>query len=181
MERTNFTTRHYIDACVAVKLVTREDGHKDIEEFIRKNHLYPCFITEFAFYETLSVLKGKWCRRGKNLPPDQKLNFDQYRCAVAVLAAYIDEKLLQIDAEFRLNSPKIIYELGDLVGAHNIDYSDALQIHIVLHGQWSTSIGSVAAPVFVTTDEDLSKAAKAMSLRAWWFGHEPHPLSGGRN
>lgn len=177
MERTRFSIRHYLDACVAVKLVTKESGHETIEEFIRENLDYPCLITEFAFYETLSALKGKWCRRDKNVPPDQKLNFEQYRCAIAVLDAYVDERLLQIDDEFCLNGSKIIYELGVMVKAHNIDYSDALQIHTVLNGKWSMSIGSGAAPVFVTTDEALSKAGKAMGLQTWWFGHEPHPLS----
>ena len=170
-------TPHYLDACVAVKLVTQEAGHDELLKFRKDNHSSLFLITEFAFYETLSALKGKWSRRDKEkLLPDQKLSDHAYEAACSVLFANVDEGLLQIDNEFDLSNRQLFYDLSDWVKSYNIDYSDALQIFTVLNGRYRKSLAAVAAPVLVTADERLAKACASLNLRAWWFPSGKHPL-----
>jgi predicted nucleic acid-binding protein len=156
---------HYIDASAAVKLVVAEEGSARLEEYIKywSHHSY---ITEFAFYETLSVLKKK--RRQKEI--DEKT----YHAAVPGLVAYLDENLLQIDSEFRLDNYKVIFEVGELVKKYSLDYSDALQIYTVLKGKWSGKRFECTT-VFVTADSDLAKAARQEGLRVWNLSKEANP------
>jgi predicted nucleic acid-binding protein len=156
----HYSTPHYIDACVAVKVVTKEAGSEIITDYIRKNHAYHFHITEFAFYETLSVLKRKWLKKA--------LTDDQYTAAVFVLESYIDEGLLSIDSEFRPDQKQIFCALRDLVKQHGIDFADALQIYTVLNGKWRHTVDECTT-VFVTADKALANAAKAEGLRTWHF------------
>ena len=151
---------HYLDACIAVKLVTNEDGSIVIKEYMKRNFAYHFHITEFAFYETLSVLKRKWERKEITEP--------QYLSAVFVLQAYTEGRELEIDSDYRPDQRQIITELYALVKKHGIDFSDALQIYTVLKGKWHQDTPEWK-PVFVTSDAKLERAAKAEGLRTWYF------------
>jgi len=158
---------HYVDASIAVRLVITEDEEStQLQGYLingRSNHFH---ITEFAFYETLSVLKRKLLKG--------KIDGKQYRAAVIQLAAYLEDNLLQIDSDFRLDNFKVIYEVGELVDTYSLDYSDALQIYTLLKGQWRGTRANCTA-VFVTADSDLAKAAKREGLRVWNPLEEPNP------
>ena len=55
---------HYLDASVVVKLVAREPGSDRIRSYLQTNRTYEFYITEFALYEVLGVLKRKWLKKG---------------------------------------------------------------------------------------------------------------------
>jgi len=157
---------HYIDASVAVKLVVAEEGSARLQDYLIKKWSYHFHITEFAFYEVLSVLKSKLLKK----EIDQK----GYLAAVAQLVSYLVESLLQIDSDFRLDNFKVIYEVEQLVRKYSLDYSDALQIYTVLKGQWSGSCFQCTA-VLVTVDSELAKAARQEGLRVWNPLEEENP------
>lgn len=157
---------HYLDACIAVKLVTKEAGSDKIVKYIKENWTYHFHITEFAFYETLSVLKRKWER--------EEITKAQYLSAVFVLEAYTEGRELEIDSEFRPDQPQIVARLRELVLKHGIDFSVALQIYTVLNGKWRHSMPDWQ-PVFVTADKKLLKAAEKGGLRTWDFSDGDPP------
>ena len=115
-------------------------------------------ITEFAFYETLSVLKRKLDK--------EEINRETYFGAAAQLAGYLEESLLEIDSDFRLDNFKVIFEVGELARRHSLDYSDALQIYTILNGKWMEKRFECTT-VFVTADSKLAEAAKKEGLRVW--------------
>jgi predicted nucleic acid-binding protein len=149
---------HYLDACIAVKLVTHEPGSDTILAYMKDKWACHFHITEFAFYETLSVLKRKWLNKD--------ITKDNYLSAVFTLQAYTEGRELEIDSDFRLDHPQTVVRLRELVVKHEIDFSDALQIYTVLNGKWQHTVPEWQ-PVFVTTDKALLKAAKAEGLRIW--------------
>ena len=151
---------HYLDACIAVKLVTNEEGSSVIKDYLKQNWASHFHITEFAFYETLSVLKRKWERK--------EITEAQYLSAVLVLQTYTEGRELEIDSEFRPDQPQIVARLRELVLKHGIDFSDALQIYTVLKGKWQQTTPEWK-PVFVTSDQKLLKAAETEGLRTWNF------------
>ncbi len=162
----SYLVSHYLDASVAVKILCKEDGSEVITEYILRNTSAMCYITEFALYETLSALKGKWKRR--------ELSDDDYTFAIAKLEAFLDEKLIQIDADFKPHDRGLIHELGQLVKKHGVDYSDVLQIYAVLHGK-RRHYAFECKTVLVTADSDLAKAATAEGLRVWHFSKGAPP------
>jgi predicted nucleic acid-binding protein len=156
----NKALAHYLDACIAVKLVTNEVGNDVIRDYMEQNSGYHFHITEFAFYETLSVLKRKWKK--------QETTEREYLKAVFVLEAYIQERGLQIDSDYRIGGSQIVAKLRELVMKYKWDFSDALQIHTVLNGKWRQRASEWKA-VFVTSDNDLLLAAEKEGLRTWNF------------
>jgi len=150
----------YLDACIAIKLVTKEPGSEQIAAYMKDNWASHFHITEFAFYETLSVLKRKWLK--------QEITEHKYLSAIFLLQAYTEQRGLQIDSDFRPDQPHIVVKLRELVLKHEIDFSDALQIYTVLNGKWRRS-DPEWKPIFVTSDQALLKAAEAEGLRTWNF------------
>jgi len=148
----------YVDASVAVKLIVNEDESARLQNLLIENWSYHFHITEFAFYETLSVLKRKLRKK--------EINEETYHGAVAQLAGYLEEDLLQIDSDFRVGNFKVIVEVRELVKKYSLDYSDALQIYTVLRGKWAASCLECKT-VFVTVDSKLAKAARHEGLRVW--------------
>ncbi len=158
---------HYLDACIVVKLVTNEPDSNIIKEYVLKRWAAHFHVTEFAFYETLTVLKRKWTNK--------EISESQYTTAVLTLDAYIGEKQIQIDGQFKPHQePRIILDLRELVRKYEIDYSDALQVYTVMHGFWKCSVPEWE-PVFVTADAKLEKAARLEGLRTWHFPHGAPP------
>jgi predicted nucleic acid-binding protein len=149
---------HYLDASVVVKLIAAEEESAQLQEYLIRNLSYHFHITEFVFYETLSTLKSKLRRK--------EIDEKKYHAAVAQLAAYLDEGLLQLDSDFRLDNFKVIIEVGELVKKYSLDYSDALQIYTILNGKWSGN-HSQCSPVLVTADAKMAKAATREGLRVW--------------
>jgi predicted nucleic acid-binding protein len=164
----SWSVPHYLDTSVVVKLVVPEDASALLRDYLIGNWSYHFHITEFAFYETLSVLKRKLEKK--------EINQETYLKAVVQLASYLEEHLLEIDADFRLDNFKVIYEVSELVKMYSLDYSDALQIYTVLNGKWSGKRFECTV-VFVTTDSVLDKAARLEGLRVWNPLKEANPPS----
>lgn len=149
---------HYIDASVAVKLLVPENYSEQLRDYLINNWSYHFHITEFAFYETLSVLKQKLLKK--------EIDMKKYHTAIAKLTGYLEEGLLNIDTEFRMDNFKVILEVGELVNKYSLDYSDALQIYTVLKGKWNVSCYECKT-VFITADSELAEAARHEGLRVW--------------
>jgi len=164
----NYSIPHYFDASVAVKIVTDEDGSDLIQEYMKKNASYHFHITDFVFYEVLSVLKRKWCSK--------EITFDKYRSSVYAFGAHLHDSEIQIDSEYRPDNLTIIVELEEIVRKYKLDYSDALQLFTVLNGKWTSSCHECKT-IFVTTDKALASAAKLEGLRTWHFLKEPPPTT----
>lgn len=166
IDKRSWSIAHYLDACVAVKIFTKEAGTEEIQNYLRESNSFHFYLTEFAFYEILSVLKRKWARK--------EITQEKYFQAVFVLQGYIETEEITIDNEFQMSEAKVIVDLREIVDKHNIDYSDALQVYAVLNGKWKHSVHECET-VLVSADEDMVKAAKAMGLRTWHFLKEPPP------
>jgi predicted nucleic acid-binding protein len=162
----NYSIPHYLDTSVAVKMVTHEIGSDLIQEYMKKNSSYHFHITEFVFYEVLSVLKQKWCRK--------EITIDQYQNSVFKLDCFLHDESLLIDSEYKPDHLNIFVELKEFVTKYKLDYSDALQLFTVLHGKWRSSCHKCRT-IFVTADKALANASKLEGLRTWHFLKEPPP------
>jgi len=166
IDKRSWSVPHYLDACVAVKIFTNEEGTQEIQEYIRESSSFHFHLTGFAFYEVLSVLKRKWSNR--------EISKAKYFQAVFVLQKYIEAEEITIDNDFQMTDAKVIVELRDIVERYNIDYSDALQIYAVINGKWKHSVQDCKT-ILVSADEKLVKASRDMGLRTWHFPKEPSP------
>ncbi len=162
----DFSIPHYLDTSVAVKIVIDEENSDEIRKYIKENYSYHFHITEFAFYEFLSVLKLKWQKK--------EITYQQYTEKIYIFAGYLNEDLVQIDRSFRMENFKTILEVGELVKKYSIDFSDALQIYTVINGEYHDRIFECKT-VFVTADKNLAKAAKSEKIRVWHYGKENPP------
>ncbi len=161
-----WSTPIYLDASAAVKLFVVEEGKVRLEEFIEREWAAHLHITEFAFYETLSILKKK-LERGD-------LDRDRYFKAVAEMIAFVEEGDIKIDSDFRPDSFHRFADIYELATKHSLDWSDALQVYTVLKGKWAGSRHESTA-MFVTADNNLARAAKQEGLRVWNLLKEDRP------
>ena len=157
---------HYLDASVAAKLAVKEPDSVVLEQYVAKRWASQFYITEFAFYEVLGVLKRKWL---KGELPDH-----QYYSAFSVLEAYLKDDLLVIDRDFRPDDRRILLDLKDIVERRRIDYSDALQIYALLNGRQRGRSGPFET-VLVSADKGLVEAAELEGPRVWHFPHGEPP------
>lgn len=156
----------YLDASVAVKLFVTEEGSTRLQEFIDREGGACLFITEFAFYETLSVLKRKLL--------DHKLDRDGYFKAIAEMTGAIETGDIKIDSDFRPDSFRHFPGIWELAKKHSLDWSDALQVYAVLKGKRSRSRYESTVRFF-TADQDLASAAKLEGLLVWNPAKEDQP------
>jgi len=156
----------YLDASAAVKWFVPEECSARLEEFMNGESNAHLHITEFAFYETLSVLKRK-LERGE-------LNRERYFNAIAELTGSVEEEDIDIDSTFRPDSFRHFADIYELAHKHSLDWSDALQIYTVLKGKWAGSRNECTT-LFVTADGGLAGAARQEGLRVWDLMKEDRP------
>jgi len=164
--KMSYIVFHYLDASVAIKVFCKEPGSETITDYILRSTSAMCYITEFALYEILSAFKRKWNSR--------ELDDNGYISAIAKLESFLDEGLIQIDADFKPHDRRLIYELGQMVKKYGIDYSDVLQIYAVLHGKGKQA-SKECKTILVTADKDLANAARAEGLKVWHFPKDSPP------
>lgn len=156
----------YLDASAAVKLFVTEEGSTRLQEFIDREGGAHLLITEFAFYETLSVLKRKLLRN--------ELDRDGYHKAIAEITTSVQEADIEIDSDCRPDSFRRFSDILELATKHSLDWSDALQVYTVLKGQWAGARYE-STTMFITADEQLASAAKQEGLRVWNLLKEDRP------
>jgi predicted nucleic acid-binding protein len=150
----------YLDACAAVKLVSRERGSNHLNAYFA-NHSF--FITAFCFFEALGVLKRK-----------KEISRNQYFRACYLLIAYLEWQRIRIDDEPKIDSVKTFMRALKLAEKHGLDLSDALQLLSVKHGKFC-KLAKESKTVLVTSDRALAKAAKTEGLRVWNPEKESEP------
>lgn len=126
------------------------------------------YTTLFCYFETLSVLKGKWKR--KDISKEAYL-----KAAFAVTAWFQANSKRVKDIDF--NAPTTFLRTKEIVEKYNIDLSDAFQILSVKEGYFSPMING-SRTLLVTADEKLAKAAEAEGLRTWNCISSPAPTAG---
>ena len=152
---------HYLDASAMVKLVFDEGDCQPLLNFFRTNSSY-C-ATLMCVTEALSVLKGKWA--GK------KMSMEQYVESTYELVIYTQRRENQYDSKIVIDdadilNPGVYDEVRGIVEKHNLDLSDALQLHSILRGKFAHLIGG-SASVLITADKGLAKAATVEGVRVW--------------
>lgn len=157
---------HYLDASVAVKLAVKEPDSSVLEKYILERWASEFYVTEFAFYEVLGVLKRFWLKG--------KISDHQYYSGISVLQALLADGQIKIDRDFRPDDRSILLALKEIVERREIDYSDALQIYAIKNGRWRGRCG-LFETVLVSADKGLIEAAQLEGLRVWHFPNGEHP------
>lgn len=121
--------------------------------------------TPFCFYETLSILKGKWVHGNWLTKPG-------YLEASSNLFAWYATTKLSSDID--LHDSETFKKVHDLADCYSLDLSDALQILSVKAGRFSSLAGD-SQTILITADKALAKAARAEGLRVWYCIGEPEP------
>jgi len=145
----------FFDASALVRLYVDEPEYEKVRTYF--NNSSTKYTTPFCFYETLSILKGKWTHN--------KLTREKYITAVLKLTAWYSASSSQI-SDLDFTSPDLIRSASAIVEAHNIDFSDAFQILSIRQGYFAHNCGE-SQTVLITADKGLADAARALGLKVW--------------
>jgi predicted nucleic acid-binding protein len=163
--KTIFTRAEFFDASALVLLHVDEPGAVAVREYF--NRRPTVYTTEFCFHEALSILKTKW-RRVKTL------SRDEYLAAAHELTIWfmgVHRTLPEITLHDRDYYPRV----RDLAIRTGLDYSDALQLASLKHGNYA-SLARESQTVLTTADRELARAARAEGLRVWLVLDEETPV-----
>jgi len=106
----------YLDTCCIVKLYIDEDFSDRINTCF--NELQSFWLTEFCFYETLSVFKAKRMRK--------IISEDGYQKVCRLFISQVNSGKMKI-ANITLNF-KTLDKVESIVDRYGLDFSDALSI-----------------------------------------------------
>ena len=150
------------DASALVKLYVTEDGSEVLRAYWRTQATR--YTTPFCFYETLSILKGKW-RRGA-------LTKEAYLGSVSQLVAWFRASdSLREDLNF-IGDRDVFREAREIAEHEDLDLSDALQLLTLEAGYFSHFLGG-SASLLVTADEPLAAVARKRGLSVWNCVRDP--------
>ncbi len=152
------------DASALLKLYVQEDGSEIMREYWNREPTK--FTTSLCFFEALTLLKVCHFYR-------KTLDAAAYKKATLDLCAWYGAVSKNIP-ELNFLSPQVFLAAQRTADKHNIDLSDAFQIHTVKEGFFSNLIAD-SKTILVSADRDLVKAAKAEGLRVWNILDEPAP------
>jgi predicted nucleic acid-binding protein len=152
---TDWVKTRYLDASALVKLVIDEGDHEPVRTFFLSNSHF-C-ATSICLAEALGVIKGKWTH--------DRISDETYFSATRELVINSWGGKIEIN-NIDLFSPAGLAPVEELGRKHQLDLSDALQIHTILRGRYS-HLGPNSASVLITADKKLAQAAEAEGIRAW--------------
>jgi hypothetical protein len=115
--------------------------------------------------EALGVLKRKWDRN--------QLGTDDYFTAVQRLIIDAWSSRIKVD-DLGLFDPAVLKGVEAKARQHGIDVSDALQLETIKKGYFAAFAGG-SAPVLITGDDGLARAAGSDGIRVWNCRTEPRP------
>lgn len=144
----------FLDASVMVKLFVDENGSKQIRGYVQDTTI-SFFTTNFCYFETLSVLKGKWKHK--------KINHDEYIQHCSLLFAYKKEERIKI-MEYPLTDLHDFGKLERLTKNYGIDISDALQLLSIKETVLRMTVEE-SETTLITGDKGLAEAAKKEGVK----------------
>lgn len=145
---------NYLDASAAVKLVVNEAGAEALRNYFESRSNFRMTVMSVA--ETFGALKLKFLRK--------EIDEKQYFNSAILLAAYINEKI-DLNKE-GLHDPNIVWDCQQLAAKHKIDLADALQLLVIKKGPMRVFVGE-SAPILITADTALAKAARTEGFKVW--------------
>jgi predicted nucleic acid-binding protein len=144
------------DASALVKVWIDEPGGGAVRNYFNSQSSTK-YTTPFCYFETLSVLKGKWLRG--------TLTRDQYLTAAFAVTVWFQASSRQVK-DLDLTHPPTFIRAREIVERHEIDLSDAFQILSVKEGYFSPLVND-SKTLLVTADEKLAKVAETEGVKAW--------------
>ena len=145
----------YLDASALVKLVVDEGDHEPVRSFFHSNTNF--FATSLCLAEALGAVKAKWTHG--------RITEGQYFLCTRTLVINAWGNKIEVE-DIGLFSPGGLTAVEALAKKHTLDLSDALQLETILRGKHS-HMGPNSAPVLVTADAKLAKAAEIEGIRSW--------------
>jgi predicted nucleic acid-binding protein len=148
-----------MDASAIVKMCLDEDGHQEVRDFVNRESK-PFYTTRLCIAEAFGVLKRK-------LVAEKALDDRAYYDAVNSLLRFVLNtlKIDQMDA----NRPDVFAEVRRVGLAHQLDFSDALQLVTLVKGTNSV-LGPNSASVLITADKRLRDATRTEGGKVWYPG-----------
>ena len=144
----------FLDASAIVKLVVDEKGSTFIRNYFNSlNHTF--FTTNFCFFESLSVLKRKWC--------NQEISKNEYIDYCYLLFCYKEEKRIKI-CEYPLENLHNFRKLEQLTEKYNIDISDGLQLLSIKETILAKFVEE-SETTLITADKNLSESAEKEGVK----------------
>ena len=150
----------YLDASAAVKLVVAEPASSEILAYFESGD--PFYMTAPCTTEVLSVLKVKYFYR-------KELSADQYTKAAYCFLSYLNDRIKIRGPS--IDNSHVFWEADELARRHNLDLIDALQLVTIKQG----SFVGPGAPLLITADDALARAARVEQIEAWNCATEPRP------
>ncbi len=155
---------HFLDASALVKLLLHpdiiEEGSERLADYRRDNSNFGTI--NLCITEALTVIKSKHFGSKKN----RSLNLDGYLIVANRLKVMLGHKTIRA-FEFDFLSNRNFTEACHLVKNHGIDLIDAFQLLSVSSGPFSSLTGK-SHTLFITADENLSKAAQNEGIETWY-------------
>ena len=144
------------DASALLKLYVKEDCSDELRAYWNKEPTK--FTTSLCFYEALTQLKV--CHFYRKI-----LDVEAYKSATLDLCAWFGAVSESV-SELNFLSPEVFFAAQRTADKHQIDLSDAFQIHTVKEGFFSR-LRADSKTILVSADRNLVKAARAEGLRVW--------------
>ena len=147
---------HFLDASALVKLVADEPGSGVFRKYFKSNSWF--VTSQLCIAEALGVIKRHWQRGSMT---DERY----FAGAWEILFSNRDGGRIRLVPE-HLGQLEAFAEARRLSSAHDLDLSDALQLHVLRQGSLAPYCEGSQA-VIVTADRALARAARAEGLLAW--------------
>lgn len=154
---------HYLDTSALVKLFIVEKGSSVLRAYFDEHTVFA--TTSLCFAETLGVLKTKFVRA--------ELSQNDYLEACADLMAHLRAGAVQIE-DIGISELSVFDQVEIISFKYKLDISDAFQILTLKFGCFAMMKLDLA-PILITADKELAKAARKEGLIVWYFLGEPHP------
>ena len=154
------------DASALLKLYVPEERSKELRTYWHSESTR--YTTSLCFNETLTLLKV--CRFYR-----KTIDSADYERATVDLSFWHGAVSKKVP-ELNFHSPEVFFATQRIAKKHELDLSDAFQIHSVKEGFFSKMCGD-SKTLLVTADKELAKAARAEGLRVWNIMEGPAPQS----
>jgi predicted nucleic acid-binding protein len=167
---------HYLDASAAVKLLVKEEGSENLQEYMKEpDHSSNLFMTSFCVAETLGVLKRKFLREWTK-EREYKEAQEKYLAACESFMGQLRDEMIGVH-DIPIADRETYSKVDKLAKRYKLDVVDAFQLVTLKEGFVAPLRGSPSECLLITADEDLASAGEAEGLKVWNCKRQPPPMN----
>jgi predicted nucleic acid-binding protein len=150
----------WLDASAIIKFLLEEQGSQQVRTY----------LAQHGPFDTAWLCLGEVFGRLKAAHEHKEMTREEYLAQFEILLGWVSAKITKV-----YDIPRMDFlqcrEVEKLVRKYPIDFSDAVQVHILKTDDFL----STHNPILITADRQLAKAARNEGLDAWDCKRDPSP------